>query len=870
MRADGTPATEKKKADRPPERKAFLARWAPLLGAVVFGAALFLLHRELRGFHYRDVLHVLGALPSDRLLLAFGCTAAAYLATTGYDTLAVRWLGRPISYPRTAFAAFASTAVSNTLGMPLFTGMPLRARLYTGWGLSAVNIGRLVLFGFVTFWLGFCTLAGAAFLFDPIALPARLGLPVATVRPLGMLFAAVVMAYLALVLSLRRPLVIKGIETVLPSFPVALGQIAVSSLDWTFAGAVLYSLLPPAWDLLFFHFLAVFLFAQVAGLMSNVPGGLGVFETVIVLLLPADLPRPQLLAALVAYRGVYYFLPLLAAALVLGGHEVARHRAQVGRLARQVGALAPGVIPPVLAAATFVGGLVLLLSGATPALHSRLRGLDQILPLPVIEISHFLGSLAGVGLLFLAIGLQRRLDAAWYLTALLLGSGAVLSLLKGLDWEEALILTLLLAALLSCRAHFDRRASLLAEPFTPGWIAAIAVALGSSLWLGFFAYKHVAFSNDLWWHFTLFGNAPRFLRASVGTLALALALALGRLLRPAIPAPEPPSADELDKAAALAARSPRTSSYLALLGDKRLLFHPQGDAFLMFGVERRSWVALGDPVGSEERQADLAWSLRELADRHGGWTVFYQVTPQRLHIYVDLGLSMVKLGEEARVPLADFSLEGSPRKKLRHAWRRAQDEGVGFEVVPASAVEPLLHELEEISNDWMRAKNTREKGFSLGRFDRGYLRHFPMALIRGKDGRVVAFANLWPGGEKEELSIDLMRYREAAPGGVMDFLFLELMLWGRAEGYRWFSLGMAPLSGLEERALAPLWNRVGALVFRHGEHFYNFQGLRHYKEKFDPVWEPRYLACPGGFALPRVLADIAALIGGGLRGVVGR
>ncbi len=844
-------------------------RLAPFLGPVLFAIALFVLHRELRDFHYREVLQFLGRLPGDRLLLAFGCTVVAYLATTGYDTLAVRWLGCAVSYPRTAFAAFASTAVSNTLGMPLLTGMPLRARLYTGWGLSAVDIGRLVLFGFVTFWLGFCTLAGTAFLSDPIALPARLDLPVATVRPLGVLFAAAVTAYLALVLFFRRPFVIRGLETTLPSFPVALGQIAVSCLDWTFAGAVLYSLLPPSWDLPFLHLLAVFLFAQVAGLVSNVPGGLGIFETVVILLLPADLPRPQLLAALVAYRGVYYLLPLLVAAVSLGAHEALLQRALVGRLARRVGERAPDVVPPILAASTFLGGLILLISGSTPAVHSRLSWLDDFLPLPVIEVSHFLGSLAGVGLLFLAAGLQKRLDAAYQLTVLLLASGAVLSLLKGLDWEEALLLTLFLAALLPCHSHFNRRASLTAEPFTPGWVATIAVALGSSLWLGFFAYKHVDYSHDLWWHFTLFGNAPRFLRASVGALALALGLAFSRLLRPAPPEPETPTPADLDEAAAVAARSPRTYAYLALLGDKRLLFHPERDAFVMFGVERRSWVALGDPVGPEERHADLAWMLRELADRHGGWAAFYQVSRERLHIYVDLGLPLMKLGEEARVPLAGFSLEGRNRKKLRHAHRRAEEEGSRFEVVPAAGVPPLLPELAEISQEWMRARNTREKGFSLGRFDPDYLRRLPVATVR-KGDRIVAFANLWPGGEREELSIDLMRHREEAPGGVMDYLFLELMLWGREQGYRWFNLGMAPLSGLEERALAPLWNRVGALVFRHGEHFYNFQGLRQYKEKFDPVWEPRYLACPGGLMLPRVLTDIAALIGGGLRGVVGR
>jgi phosphatidylglycerol lysyltransferase len=137
-----------------------------------------------------------------------------------------------------------------------------------------------------------------------------------------------------------------------------------------------------------------------------------------------------------------------------------------------------------------------------------------------------------------------------------------------------------------------------------------------------------------------------------------------------------------------------------------------------------------------------------------------------------------------------------------------------------------------------------------------------------KEGKIVAFANLWLGADKEELSPDLMRFLPDAPESVMEYLFLQLMLWGKQEGYRWFNLGMAPLSGLEDHALAPLWNRLGAFVFRHGEHFYNFKGLRHYKEKFDPEWEPRYLASPGGFALPRILTNIAALISEGMKETV--
>ncbi|HEX6899276.1 MAG TPA: bifunctional lysylphosphatidylglycerol flippase/synthetase MprF [Thermoanaerobaculia bacterium] len=847
-----------------------VAKLKPALSLLFFALALWLLHRELRDFHYRDVIRFLDALPARRVLLAFGCAAGGYLALTGYDALALRFLGLRLPYRKVALASFTGYAFSNTLGLPLLTGTPLRARLYSGWGLTALDVARVVLFSQLTFWLGFGALSGAVFLAEPIVLPARLGLPVATLRPLGALLLGLIAAYLAVSALRRRPFILRGMELPMPRPPVALAQIAVSCADWIFAAAVLYSLLPDAWNLTFAHFLGVFLFAQVAGLISNVPGGLGVFETVMVLLLPPELPRPQLLAAMVAWRGVYYFLPFLLAVASLAVYELGRRREQMGRLARSVGGRAPDVVPQLLASSTFVGGAVLLASGATPAVHSRLSWLRDILPLPVIEVSHFLGSLAGAALLFLAIGLQRRLDAAYQLTLALLASGVVFSLAKGLDWEEALILAVMLAALAPCHRHFHRKAALTAQPFTPGWIAAIAIVILGSLWLGFFAYKHVDYSHDLWWHFTLLGNAPRFLRASVGVAALALALGIGRLLRPAPPEPSLPGPEELQRAAAVAAASPKTSAWLALLGDKELLFNQSGDAFLMYGVEGRSWVSMGDPVGPARERSELAWRFRELADRHGGWTCFYQVGPESLHLYVDLGLSLVKLGEEARVPLSGFTLEGRDRKKLRHAYRKPQEEGCRFEVIPVEGVdEALLDDLQRISNDWMGGKNTREKGFSLGFFDRDYLRRFPIALVR-KQEKIVAFANLWPSGGGEELSLDLMRHTGDAHHGVMDYLFIELMLWGAARGYRWFNLGMAPLSGLEARSLAPLWNRMGALVFRHGEHFYNFQGLRQYKDKFGPVWEPRYLACPGGLALPRILADIAALISGGYRGVLGK
>jgi phosphatidylglycerol lysyltransferase len=184
-------------------------------------------------------------------------------------------------------------------------------------------------------------------------------------------------------------------------------------------------------------------------------------------------------------------------------------------------------------------------------------------------------------------------------------------------------------------------------------------------------------------------------------------------------------------------------------------------------------------------------------------------------------------------------------------------------------VPPLLDELATISDAWLVDKNTREKRFSLGFFDRAYLARTPLAVIR-RGERIVAFANVWLSGGKHELSVDLMRYGKDAPPSAMDALFTELMFWGQEQGYAWFSLGMAPLSGFEHHRLAPLWNRVGALLFRYGEHFYNFQGLREWKEKFGPEWEPRYLAAPSNLTVPLVLTQVASLVNGGVGGTISK
>jgi phosphatidylglycerol lysyltransferase len=518
---------------------------------------------------------------------------------------------------------------------------------------------------------------------------------------------------------------------------------------------------------------------------------------------------------------------------------------------------------------SFAAGIILLFSGSLPAVKGRMALLRDILPLPAIEFSHFLASLAGAMLLLLARSIQRRINIAYYMTVLLLAFGVIFSLLKGFDYEEAIILSLILLAFLPCYKEFYRTSAIFTRRFEPYWAVLIAVVILCSVWIGFFSYRHIEYSNQLWWQFAIYGDAPRFLRATLGVVIVVLWYSTARLLLPFKPRKQMLLAEIEQDVKRIINDSPRTGANFALLGDKQFLLNDKKNAFIMYGVAGKSWIALSDPVGPQEEWDELLWKFKELCDYYDGRPVFYQIENTHLDLYLDLGMNFIKLGEEARLKLSDFSLDGAENKNLRYSHNRILKLGYEFEIIPPERLGPILEKLEAISDAWLKEKKTREKRFSLGSFSREYISNFPVAIVRNGD-EIMAFANILKTGQKEELSADLMRHSADCTGGIMDYLFAEIMLWGKEQGYEWFNLGMAPLSGLSDNALSPLWHKFGTLVFRHGEHFYNFKGLRQYKEKFNPVWQSRYLACQKGLMLPRTLTNLASLISGGITGTVVR
>jgi phosphatidylglycerol lysyltransferase len=880
---------------RDPARARRPLQWLVAVASVALLAlALWVLHGELTHIHRADVRRAFDQVGWPAFVLALLGTAGSYLALTGYDALALRHLERPLSYARIAAASFIATAVGHNLGLAILTAGAVRMRLYTAWGLSAPDVALMAGLVTATFGIGATCAVGLALLLEPVAAASWLHLGAAAARAIGALLLSGVAVYLGFAWRRRRPLTLGSWQLQVPGVGMAGWQIALALVDLSCAALALWALLPADAAPPFAVFVGIYVVAIVAGSVSHVPGGLGVFETVLLLALP-QMPRDALLAAVIGYRVVYYLLPLalaalLAAAMSLRERQARRERAptagpfrpgprvvssgvaepdQLERAWESARPLFVWLAPAAAGTTVFVTGSLLLFSGSLPAEATRLHWLREVVPLPVLEISHLLGSLLGLGLLILAQALVRRVRLAWLLASAMLAAAAAASLLKGLDFEEAALALGVLAILWVGRSAFNREATVASDVLLPSSLAAIATVVLATAWIGLLSYRHLDYSHELWWQFAFRGDAPRFLRATLAVVVTGSALALWHTLRPAPPEPGSPTAADLDRAARIVVEAPAADAALALVGDKRLLFDDERPAFLMYQVRGRSWVAMGNPVGDTEAGERLAWRLREMADRHGGRAVFYQVDAGHLPLYLDLGLQVVKLGEEATVPLANFTLDGPARRDLRQALRRAERDGLRFEWVAAGSVPPLIESLRAVSDAWLAAKHSREKGFSLGCFEPAYLQRFPCALVRRAD-EIVGFANVWASGGRQELSADLMRHRPDAPPGVMDFLFTELMLWGAREGYGRFSLGMAPLAGLEAHPLAPLWHRLGTLIYRHGEHFYNFQGLRAFKEKFDPQWQPRYLAGPGGIALPSVLLDVAALIGGGWAGVVTR
>ena len=831
--------------------------------------------REIDRFDLPAMQRTLLQVPT---LPALGIAVLALLAVacTGFiDVLLARWLRIGVPSRDVFRLAFVANTLSNTLNLSGAVGSAARLLGLSAQGVDVARGAALVGMQVLSLPLGLSLLVAATLILG--MMPDTLH---ATARGLGVVVMWAAAAYLPVyfVLASRRRFMRWLPDAhALPSMLLRLQLTVVSLIDWGFAAAVLYAcLVLSGAEVRPDHLVAVFAAASVLGLLSLVPGGLGVFDSVLVLALTSDgSPAAPVLAGVFLFRITYYVLPLFAGLLV-GSTMLARRVPALARMRERLGAhplfgaiglpasLLADLGMRVLAMLTFAAGLLLLGSAVIPAVHERVASVGDVLPLAAIEGSYWLSIVTGVLLLGLGRGIDGRLRVAYRLAQPLLLGGAVLAITKGLHFGEALFLLGVALLLRTRKGEFGQRAMSLTSALSFGWIAGVALVM-----LAFFAIgSWSVFGDDSFdlFYFGADGHSSRLARGFAAALTGLAAWLIWQAFAVRRPQPRLPDHDELSRARELYRRSGGGEfAHLSFMRDKPLFWSAEDQAVVAYGVVRDRLVALGSPSGAGPAVRDAILDFRRFADAQDRVPVFYEVFERDLALYHDLGFDLFKLGELALVPLADFSLVGKRWEDLRQAVNRSVRENLRFDVLEPPFDDGLMRSIAQVSAAWLADKGVREKGFSLGRFDPAYLAWSPLAVVRRGD-EVVAFANILPAyGDDGVLSIDLMRHVGDAPRGTMDFLFAKIMQWGKDRGDRWFSLGMAPLSRVGDNPYARINERLAALAFQYGGRFYNYQGLRRYKDKFGPQWIGAYLAYPRGLWVPGLLVDVAALVGGGYR-----
>ncbi|MEP6882939.1 MAG: bifunctional lysylphosphatidylglycerol flippase/synthetase MprF, partial [Dokdonella sp.] len=854
-----------------PESDAPTIVWRPVLRVLVpisFLALVgWLVFREIDSLDLqaiqRSLLHV-PLLPT----IGIGALALLAVAFTGLIDLALaRWLKLDLPTRFVLRLAFVSNALSNTLNLSGAIGSAVRLFGFSSRGVELGRGAALVGMQVLSLPLGLALLMLASFVLGqtPTITNAAAQWLVVAVFAASALYVP-----LFLILTASRRLMRWLPENhALPSLALKLRLSLISLLDWIIAAAVLYACMYVSGAHVHpMVLIACFAGASALGLISLVPGGIGVFDSLLVLgLTNAGYEQPAVLAGLFLFRICYYVLPLFAG-LTLGSSMLAsrlpvlvraRERLRTHPLFGVLGlpaSLLADVGMRLLAVLTFSAGLLLLAAAAIPRVHEHAELVRDILPMPAIEGSYWLSILTGVFLLGLGRGIDGRLRLAYRMTQVLLSFSAVIVIVEGLHFAEAAFLLGVAVLLRLRKREFTQRAMSLSSANTWRWFAGLFIVVVAFFILG--AWSAMGDESFDLFYFGADGHSSRLARGLLAALLGLITYLIWQAFAVRRPNLKLPEHSELERARVLYEKHGGGEfAHLSFMRDKHLFWAADGQVVMAYGAVRDRLVALGAPCGNPAEVRRAILDFRRFADTQDRVPVFYEVFERDLALYHDLGFDLFKLGELALVPLAEFTLSGKRWEDLRQAVNRSVKAELEFDVIEPPFDTGLMSELEQISDAWLADKGAREKGFSMGRFDPAYLEWSPIAVVRCR-GEVIAFANILPAyGQSGVLSIDLMRHRPDAPRGTMDFLFARIMQWGKDRGNEWFSLGMAPLSRVGDNPYARINERLAALAFQYGGRFYNYQGLRRYKEKFAPLWIGSYLAYPRGLSVPGLLIDIA-------------
>ena len=576
------------------------------------------------------------------------------------------------------------------------------------------------------------------------------------------------------------------------------------------------------------------------GIMSMIPGSLGSFDLIMVSgLVGLGIDKAQALSWLLVFRLFYYVLPFcLGVVLFL--------KNMGGRLNEKYLGI-PQKIIEALSAIVLVWGLrlfgfFLIVSAIVPQELGHLPLLRELTPSTGQFVFQLPSIVLGVLFFLLARLVKRRLKFTLTLATVLGLVSLVYLNIGSFSLPSSLFLMVLLFLVWWNKDTFVRRHYIYAWEdcykdisYIGGSFFLTLVLLGHLNPHHVFKLKHLSHLVTHWIHFL--------------GLSLILVILYVLVLRESNKIKEN-FGEVFDKQRYqdFIATIPNLNldAALAFLGDKYLYWYQedgQDKVVFQFAIENNKCVVMSDPLAhSGYLEKGLSQFLAEAEDANIS-VIFYEVNQETTLLLHEYGYDFMKFGETAQVSLDEFTTEGKHGKKFRTVVNKLENKGYHFQVLQPPFDKKMLNTLKEISDSWLDGR--QEKGFSLGYFDEKYIQLTPIALVSDEEDNIQAFVTFLASNGPNEASIDLMRYDlKTAPNGIMDYLFVKLLLHFKEEGVTFFDLGMAPLSNVGTEKHSFLQEKVAYLIYAFTNRFYSFSGLRQYKQKFNPIWSPRYVAYP--------------------------
>ncbi|MEG2247043.1 MAG: bifunctional lysylphosphatidylglycerol flippase/synthetase MprF [Peptostreptococcaceae bacterium] len=620
--------------------------------------------------------------------------------------------------------------------------------------------------------------------------------------------------------------------------------IGISLLEWITTVILIYSIILILGEKIsIIKFFPIFVAAIAVAIVSMSPGGLGTFDLTLLLgLRSLGVSSEKVMLAVFLYRISYYIIPLI---IGLGLYVSELYIKLDKDIKEVISSNLSKIAHYGIIFLVFSAGIVLLASQAMPIIVERVQLIKSLFGLKIMNMSGDISILIGFLLVAISSMMACRSKLVYKIAMVLVILGGILSLTNGFDYEESIYLLIVGAILRISKKQFYR------ESFVMSWgyiIKNIFVLLSFQLLYIYVVYNNLNFKVATTSMFSLssyytIGYVRKIGYVSaIGFIGSLVFLGILYYLNKKNKFPKLKLYQCKDVVDDILNKYNGSSViHFIHLNDKFVYINKDEDVFMQYQISANKIFVLGNIIGNKDKFFETIQDFYELADKYGYTPVFCAVDKKMIPYLHETGYEFIKLGEEATVNLDTFTLDGRKMKSVRNAISRVDKEGYRFEMVYPPFSGEFIKEINNISNEWLSGRD--EKGFSVGFFDENYLNRDAIAVVKNRNGEIKGFTNLMPMYDgKKTLSIDLMRFSKDSCNGVMDFIFVNLFKHGQENGYSRFNMGMAPLSNVGRSKYSFLSERIAAKVYSHGQHFYSFEGLKKFKEKYCESWDCRYMA----------------------------